>query len=413
MAHVDSTGGSRQTPSRRRRRAQGRGVLVIGVACLVVFAAGFFLLWSLGSWIVGGGLPGSDKSGGQALAASLPSQSDYDFTPSIDMLAFRDASYVPVKGAYITSYAAGSSKYMTNMLALADQTEINSFVIDVKDATGYVSYDADVPLAKQLGLIDKRIPDIDALIATLRQHNIKPIARIVCFNDPVLAKKMPALAVKSKSTGLNWQDNKKSMYTNPYNRQVWEYLTELGEDAARHGFQEIQFDYVRFPSDGKISDAVYPGADSSKEDAIAGFLGYARARLEKLGVWVSADVFGLTVHVNDDMGIGQKIEKVAANVDIVCPMVYPSHYYKGSYGIALPNSQPYAIVSDAMKDAQKRLPGTGAMVRPWLQDFTLGKPAYGADQVKAQIKAVEDLGINEWILWNAGVKYTKDALSPQ
>jgi hypothetical protein len=320
---------------------------------------------------------------------------------------------VPVKGVYITSYAAGSSKYMTSMLALADQTEINSFVIDVKDATGYVSYDADVPLAKQLGLIDKRIPDIDALIATLRQHNIKPIARIVCFNDPVLAKKMPSLAVKSKSTGLNWQDNKKSMYTNPYNRQVWEYLTELGEDAARHGFQEIQFDYVRFPSDGKISDAVYPGADSSKEDAIAGFLGYARARLEKLGVWVSADVFGLTVHVNDDMGIGQKIEKVAANVDIVCPMVYPSHYYTGSYGVALPNSQPYTIVSDAMKDAQKRLPGTGAMVRPWLQDFTLGKPAYGVAQVKAQIKAVEDLGINEWILWNAGVKYTKDALSPQ
>ena len=147
MAQVDSTGGSRQTPSRRRRRAQGRGVLVVGVAGLVVFAAGFFLLWSLGSWIVGGGLPGGDKSGSQALAASLPSQSDYNFTPSIDMLAFRDASYVPVKGVYITSYAAGSSKYMTSMLALADQTEINSFVIDVKDATGYVSYDADVPLA--------------------------------------------------------------------------------------------------------------------------------------------------------------------------------------------------------------------------------------------------------------------------
>jgi hypothetical protein len=128
---------------------------------------------------------------------------------------------------------------------------------------------------------------------------------------------------------------------------------------------------------------------------------------------VSADVFGLTVHVNDDMGIGQKIEKVAANVDIVCPMVYPSHYYKGSYGIALPNSQPYAIVSDAMKDALKRLSGTGAMVRPWLQDFTLGPPKYGVDQVKAQIKAVEDQGINEWILWNAGVKYTKDALGPQ
>jgi hypothetical protein len=312
----------------------------------------------------------------------------------------------------MTSYAAGSSKYVTSLLSLADQTEINAIVIDVKDATGYVSYSTDVPLAKQLGLIDKRIPDIDALIATLRQHNITPIARIVCFNDPLLAKKMPSLAVKSKSTGANWKDNKGSMYTNPYNRQVWEYLTELGEDAARHGFREIQFDYVRFPSDGKISDTLYPGADSSKEDAIAGFLGYARERLEKLGVWVSADVFGLTVHVNDDMGIGQKIEKVAANVDIVCPMVYPSHYYAGSYGIAKPNAAPYDIVSYALQDAKKRLPGTGALVRPWLQDFTLGSPAYGVAQVKDEIKAVEDQGFNEWILWNAGVKYTKGALGP-
>jgi hypothetical protein len=387
-------------------------VLLLGVAGVVVFAAGFFLLWSLGSWIAGGGLPGASKSGGQALAASLPGQSEYDFTPSVDMLAFRDASYVPVKGVYMTSYAAGSKSYVTSLLSLVDQTEINAIVIDVKDATGYVSYSTDVPLAKQLGLIDKRIPDIDALIATLRQHNITPIARIVCFNDPLLAKKMPSLAVKSKSTGANWKDNKGSMYTNPYNRQVWEYLTELGEDAARHGFREIQFDYVRFPSDGKISDTLYPGADSSKEDAIAGFLGYARERLEKLGVWVSADVFGLTVHVNDDMGIGQKVEKVAANVDIVCPMVYPSHYYAGSYGIAKPNAAPYDIVSYAMQDAKKRLPGTGALVRPWLQDFTLGSPAYGVTQVKDEIKAVEDQGFNEWILWNAGVKYTAGALGP-
>ena len=389
-------------------------MLLVGVAGLVVFAAGFFLLWSLGSWVVGGGgLPGASKTGSQALAASLPTQSNYSFTPSVDMTAFRDQSYVPVKGIYVTSYAAGSSKYITSVLKIADNTEINAFVIDVKDATGYVSYETDVPLAKQLGLIDKRIPDIDALIATLRTHNVTPIARIVCFNDPVLAKKMPALAVKSKSTGGNWKDRKGSMYTNPYNRQVWEYLTELGEDAARHGFREIQFDYVRFPSDGNISDTLYPGADSSKEDAIAGFLGYARARLEKMGVWVSADVFGLTVFVKDDLGIGQKIEKVASNVDIVCPMVYPSHYYAGSYGIAKPNAAPYDIVSHAMQDTKKRLAGTGAMGRPWLQDFTLGSPTYGVAEVKAQIKAAEDQGFNEWILWDAGVKYTQGALRPQ
>lgn len=310
----------------------------------------------------------------------------------------------------MTSYAAGDTKMLASVIKIADQTEINAFVIDVKDATGYVSYDTEVPLAKELGLAQRRIKDIDGLIDTLVAHKIVPIARIVCFQDPVLAEKRPDLAVKSKKTGGNWLDDHKSMYTNPYKREVWEYLVELSEEATRHGFREIQFDYVRFPSDGPISDALYPGTDSSKEDAIAAFLGFARERLEKLGVWVSADVFGLTVHATNDGGIGQKIEKVAANVDIVCPMLYPSHYDTGSYGFISPNAHPYEIVSAALADTKKRLAGTGALGRPWLQDFTLGPPPYGAAQVKAEIKAAKDQGFDEWILWNAGVKYTVGAL---
>jgi len=152
---------------------------------------------------------------------------------------------------------------------------------------------------------------------------------------------------------------------------------ELGEDAARHGFREIQFDYVRFPSEGPLSDAVYPGANMSEEDDIAAFLGFARTRLEKLGVWVSADIFGLSVSVKNDMGIGQNAQKVAASVDIVCPMVYPSHYAPGSFGIKNPNGSPYQVITRAMKDAKARLAGTGAVARPWLQDFTLGSPATG------------------------------------
>jgi hypothetical protein len=234
----------------------------------------------------------------------------------------------------------------------------------------------------------------------------------VCFNDPVLAKRQPEYAVKSKSGG-NWHDKKGSSYTNPYDRRVWKYLVDLGEDAADRGFREIQFDYVRFPSDGRISDAVYPGAIGSKEDAIAKFLAYARGRLEKRGVWVSADVFGLTLFVKDDLGIGQKIEKVSTNVDIVCPMIYPSHYYAGSYNQKNPNSHPYEIITAAMKDSTKRLQGTGAIVRPWLQDFSLGGVTYGVEQVKAQIKAVEEQGYTEWLLWDPSLKYTEAALRPK
>ena len=326
-------------------------------------------------------------------------------------LARRDQSYRPLKGLYLTIYSAANPTKLNSLLKIADQTEINAFVIDVKDNSGYVLYDSGAPLAKSLGLVKPQIKHIDSLIATLVQHDITPIARIVCFQDSPLAKKRPDLAIKSKKTGGNWLDPKKAMYTNPYSHEVWEYLVEVAEDAAKHGFREIQFDYVRFPS-GNVADTVYPGANSSKEDAITGFLAFARARLEKLGVWVSADVFGVILQVKNDAGIGQRVEKLAANVDLVCPMIYPSHYSKGNYGFANPNANPYGLISGAVKDMKTRLAGTGARGLPWLQDFTLGSPAYGVAQVKAEIKAVKDQGINEWILWNASNKYTVAALGP-
>ncbi len=389
--------------------------MLIALMGAAVFAGGFILLWSLGSWVVGGGgFPGGEDGTTASATIAVPVQTDYTLEPLVDPRVFRDLSYVPVKGVYMTSYAAGSSEVFGRMVGLADRTEINALVIDVKEDLGLVTYDADVAMAKELGLIETRIKDIDALIETLREHNITPIARLVCFKDTTLATKRPDLAVKSEKGG-SWEDWKGLNYTNPYSHEVWEYLVQVGEDAARHGFREIQFDYVRFPSDGPISEAVYPGEYCSKEDAIAGFLAYARQRLEKLGVWVSADVFGLTVHVDNDMGIGQKIEKISQNVDIVCPMVYPSHYEAGSYGIDSPNANPYDTVTAAMKDTTKRLAGTGAKGRPWLQDFSLQglPPTYGVAEVKRQIKAAEDQGYNEWILWDPSLKYMEGALRPQ
>jgi hypothetical protein len=357
----------------------------------------------------GGGFPGGSDEKSPIADLALPAQTDFAVEPLVDLIAFRDLSYVPVKGVYMSSYAAGDSGWITKMLALADSTEINAFVIDVKEDRGWVTYDADVPLANELGLVEKRIKNIDALIATLAEHDIIPIARVVCFKDTELANKRPELAVRSTKGG-KWADWKGLNYTNPYSHEVWEYLVQVAEDAARHGFREIQFDYVRFPTDGPISEAEYPGKYCSMEDAIAGFLAYAHERLEKMGVWVSADVFGLTVHVDNDGGFGQKIEKVCANVDIVCPMVYPSHYDSGSYGIDNPNASPYETITAAMKDTRERLAGTGAMGRPWLQDFSLRGVEYGVERVKAQIKAAEEQDFKEWILWDPSLKYTVGAL---
>lgn len=403
-------------PRARGRRAAGPVLLLLLVGAVVAFVGAFSLFWGIGSRVAGGefhfGLP---KFGGGAViaaddAARDAPPRDYPVSVAFDPVRYRDSMYVPVKGIYISSWIAGSPDLFAKQVALADRTEINAMVIDVKDATGYVSYDSNVALADELGLEEHRIKDIDALMVTLREHGIVPIARIVAFNDPKLSAARPEWGVQHKNGGL-WKDDKGASYTNPYNRQVWEYLLDLAEDAADRGFREIQWDYVRFPSDGKISDAVYPGRDRSKEDEIAAFLAYSRARLEKKGVWVSADVFGLTVHVRDDLGIGQRIEKVARSVDIVSPMVYPSHYYSGVYNIKNPNGEPYEVIKNAMADSGRRLSGTGAIVRPWLQDFSLGKVyLYGVEEVRAQIQAVEEQGYVEWILWDPSVKYTEGAL---
>lgn len=402
-------------PRARGRRTAGPVLLLLLVGIVVAFTAGFVLFWSVGTRVAGGdfelGLP--RFGGGETVAVAevvrrTPSRA-YPMSVTFDPIQYRDSTYRPVKGIYISSWIAGSPELFARQVDLVDRTEINAMVIDVKDATGYITYDSGVALADELGLEEHRIKDIGALMDTLREHDIVPIARIVCFNDPKLSSARPEWGVQHKDGGL-WKDDKKASYTNPYNREVWEYLIQLAEDAADRGFREIQWDYVRFPSDGKISDAVYPGRSGSKEDAIAAFLAYSRERLEKRGVWVSADVFGLTVHVKDDLGIGQRIEKVARNVDIVSPMIYPSHYYPGAYNIKNPNGQPYEVIKNAMADSGRRLSGTGAIVRPWLQDFSLGDVTYGVDEVRAQIQAVEEQGYDEWILWDPSVKYTEGAL---
>jgi hypothetical protein len=323
-----------------------------------------------------------------------------------------------VRGIYLNAWAAGSRRRSQELIELAEATEINSFVIDVKDATGYVSYRTRSELARVIGADREiRIANIRGLLDKLRARGIYPIARIVVFKDPLLAERRPDLAIQ-REDGSAWVDHHGEKWVDPYNREIWDYAVELAREAVELGFSEVQWDYVRFPDvpSSYMREAVYPAqAGRTRAQAIREFLEYSRKELEDLGVPVTADVFGLTVSAGDDMGIGQKWDQLVDVTDVLLPMVYPSHYARGSYGIAHPNGSPYRTVKTAMEHALRRTPDVEgvATIRPWLQDFTLGSPSYGAAHVRAQIQAVYDVGLTEWILWNPGSRYTAAALAPE
>ena len=322
-----------------------------------------------------------------------------------------------VKALYLNAWASGSTNRMEALIELARRTEINSFVIDIKDASGYISHRTQLPLAQEIGATGEiRIRDLPGLLDRLEQEGIYPIARIVIVKDPLLIAARPELAVQDTAGGV-WVDSSNIIWVNAFDRTVWDYHVDLALEVAEMGFPEIQWDYVRFP-DARRADlerAVFTGSDGrTKTQGIREFLRYARTELAELGVLSTADVFGVTTSSARDVGIGQVWESFIDVVDAALPMVYPSHYYTGSFNIQSPNAYPYEIVNRALRDAVRRsaaVEGAG-VTRPYLQDFTLGAPAYGAAEVRAQIEATYDAGIDEWVLWNPGSRYTEEALEP-
>ncbi len=322
-----------------------------------------------------------------------------------------------IRGIYLNAWAAGSPRRREALLDLARRTELNTFVVDIKDASGFLSHDSQVPLAREVGATrDLRIRNLPAFLQLMRENGVYPIARIVITKDPVLAEARPDLAIQDSAGGV-WLDQNGVTWLNPYSREVWDYHVDVAREVARMGFPEIQWDYVRFPDapSGLLARAVYPGAGSqSATDAIRAFLGYSRESLRSEGVLVTADVFGVTTSYRRDVGIGQLWESFIDQVDVVLPMVYPSHYWPGSFGFQDPNAHPYEIVRRALRDAVARsdtIPGA-ASICAWLQDFTLGAPRYGVPEVRAQIQAAYDAGVKDWILWNPGSRYTEAALLP-
>ena len=322
-----------------------------------------------------------------------------------------------VKGLYMSAWAAGSSTRSQGLIDIAARTEINAFVIDLKDASGYVSYPTGVMTAREVGADQEiRIHDLPGLLERLRVAGIYPIARIVIVKDPLLIRAKPEWAVQDSAGGV-WVDSKGLLWANLHDQRVWDYHIELAKEAAAVGFPEIQWDYVRF-ADAPQEDldrAVYPGAEGRRRrDAVEAFLEYARAELEESGVAMTMDVFGATTSAQSDVGIGQYWERFIGSVEVALPMVYPSHYWVGSFGIQDPNGHPYEVVREALIAGLQRseaVEGAG-VIRPWLQDFTLGSPRYEGPEVRAQIQATYDAGIDEWLLWNASSRYTEAALEP-
>ena len=319
-----------------------------------------------------------------------------------------------VRGVYMNGWTFGSSRFHS-LIALADTTEINAFVIDVKDGTGHLTYRSSVPTAVAIGANQRvRAADVRERLSLLREHGIHPIARIVVAKDPLLAKHKPQWAIQDVDGGL-WLDRFSTAWVDAFRDSVWLYAADIAAEAVLLGFREVQFDYVRFPDEPaeSLARASYPARKGreSKRTGIRRNLELLKTRINTLGVPYTLDVFGLTTSSTNDLGIGQYWEDVVRVADVVLPMVYPSHYYRGAYGLEWPNAEPYEVVRRALADGIRRAAAVegGARIRPFLQSFSIRRVRYTAVEVRAEIDAVEDLGLTDWILWNASGRYPPGA----
>lgn len=327
----------------------------------------------------------------------------------------------PVRAIYVTSYVANGSR-MGQLIDLVNQTELNAMVLDINSG---IALSSPVVTGKKKSFVmpvlsnKKSALRFREVVKQLKKQNIYLIARIVTFKNPTLVKAKPEWALKMKN-GKVWTDRNGTPWIDPYREEAWEYPLALAEMAAKIGFDEIQYDYVRFPENGSKVDREVAYANKSgwtKSEAIHKFLHRANLRAHKHGVKISADVFGMVGSSDDDMGIGQKWDSIVTEVDVISPMIYPSHYSEGMWGVNHPDLRPGAIIARALKDTVKhnrKLNEQGiatAKVRPWLQGFTAGwvhpHQKYGEAQIREQILAARKAGFNSYMIWNSANRYPK------
>jgi hypothetical protein len=377
---------------------------------VVVALSAVYLFYSLSA---GGssGVKTAVKKDAKAVKASVPSR--------------QKPERKPIYGLYLTSNSAASATKVDSVLAAIKGSQINAVVIDIKDSVGYLSYDSQLPLVNQLGLKKVNIKDLPGVLKKFHDHGIYTIARIAVFEDSVLSVKKPEWAVQNKDTGGIWKDNKGLSWLDPANPEVWAYHVDVAKEAIALGFDEINLDYIRFPSDGKLSTMKFPkwAGQGPKSDVIRNFFAYFRKATKDEPAYLSADVFGMVTTARNDLNIGQLLENFAPYVDYICPMVYPSHYASGYLKFSSPAAHPYEVIFNDVSYADHRLASStatstalstaigakySAQIRPWIQDFNLGA-VYDAAMIKKEIKAVSDSGNRGWTTWNAANRYTWEA----
>jgi hypothetical protein len=391
-------------------------------AFLIVICAVFFIWFLLAARISFSSFDSITSAASSTSAASIAGASSVGASatttpvPPPPFVITHISTPDPVKAVYFTSWAAGTPSFQKEMWSLLDgSTELDSIVIDVKDYSGRIGYVVDDlrfkdTLIDSTGSAQNRIPNIEQFIGKLHEKGIYVIGRVAVFQDPYATMVHPEWAVTDIRTGKPWKDAGGAYWLDPDSRDAWNYIAAIAKQAYAVGFDEVNFDYVRFPSDGAISDAVFAKtASTTKAEVIKDFFSYLHDELSPLGIPISVDLFGQTTSETNDMGIGQIIENTFPYFDFVDPMVYPSHYIDGFDGYAKPALHPYEIVKYSMGTAVTRAiaaSSTPSKLRPWLQAFDLGA-VYTPAMVDAQKQATYDVGLDSWLLWNAGAVYSK------
>ncbi len=345
-----------------------------------------------------------------------------------------------VHGVYVSSWIIGTASVRDKFYKIFEGTNINAVLIDVKDSSGVITFNIKDPKLKSEAIIENRIRDIESIIDYFHKKNIYVIGRVAVFQDPGAAKKYPERAIKSKKTGGLWKDSKGLTWTDAGNKDQWKYIEDVAIYAFSIGFDEVNFDYIRFPSDGNLKDMNLPNSESqNKVKVVSSFFSYIGEAMKAKNIPTSADIFGQTTSDDTGMGIGQTLQAALRSFDYVSPMSYPSHYVKNYHNIKDPDSNPYETIHLSYQDALIRIDtmskeeaSTSTMVgtstkiiiddvkyksqkelylkklRPFLQDFSLHF-TYGKKEVLDQIRALSELGIKSYLMWNPASRYTKEA----
>ena len=341
-----------------------------------------------------------------------------DFTEKVKK-EYKDNKRIKVRGLYVSAHSVALKGRLDELIELAKKNNINAFIIDVKGDYGELTFPMSEDIDKYTKSANKSliIKDIEPVIKKLKDNGIYTIARIVSFKDTIYAKENPDKIIVYKDGGKAFTNSDGLVWVSAYDKNLWEYNVTVAKEAAKVGFNEIQFDYVRFPASngGKLDKVLnYRNTDNiTKAEAIQKYLNYAKKELDSYNVYISADIYGQVGSSSDDMSLGQFWEAVSSEVDYISPMMYPSHYGKGVYGLAVPDANPYKTIYASTKDSINRNNNidSPAIIRPWIQAFTAawvkGHINYGPNEIKDQVKAMKDLGVDEYILWSPTNRYEK------